>query len=122
MSDDTAPVLRDDITPVIGFVLARIGERRAGFRGGTCGELATAYPVEAWMESIVCRYRDIVSYADTPYRAAEMTPETTAREAGYIHALSVAVTTMAGIWGGHPDMPEYNYKTGVWAVPSENRP
>jgi hypothetical protein len=74
------------------------------------------------MESIVSRYWAIVRYADAPYRAEEMTPETAARQAGYIHALSVAITTMAGIWGGHPDMPEYNYKTGLWSVPGENGP
>jgi hypothetical protein len=122
MSEQAAPVLRDDITPVIEFVLARLNERRAGFAGGTCGELAAAYPQETWMESIICRYRDIVSYADTPYRAAEMTPEATAREAGYIHALSVAIETMADIWAGHPGKPAYDVKTGAWAVPGENRP
>ncbi len=117
MTGHAAPVPRDDISPVIEFTLARISERRAGFTGGTCGELAAAYPVEAWMESVICRYRDITAYADTPYRAAEMTPEAAAREAGYIHALSVAITTMADIWAGHPDKPEYDVKTGAWAVP-----
>jgi len=117
MSEDTAPVLRDDITPVIEFVRARLSERYASFAGGTCGELAAAYPQETWMESLIDRYRVITRYTDAPYRAAEMTPETAARQAGYIHALSVAIETMAGIWGGHPDMPEYNFKTGVWAVP-----
>lgn len=122
MSDDAppSPVLRDDITPVIKFVLARLGERRAGFAGGTAGELAAAFPVEAWMESLAYRYRAITDYAGAPYRAAEMTPETTAREAGYIHALSVAIETMADIWAGHPEKPEYDVKTGVWAVPGES--
>lgn len=119
MSDETAGVLRDDITPVIEFVLARLGERYAAFPGGTVGELAAAYPQETWMESIVYRYRSIVSYADAPYRAAEMTPDTSARQAGYIHALAVAIETMAGIWAEHPAKPAYNVRTGVYAVPGE---
>jgi hypothetical protein len=120
---EPAPVLRDDITPVIEFVRARLNERySAAPRGLTAGELAAASPEATWMMSLIHRYRAITDYADAPYRAAEMTPETTARQAGYIHALSVAITTMAGIWGGHPDMPEYDYKTGVWAVPDRDRP
>lgn len=121
MSEQAAPVLRDDITPVIEFARARLNERYAAFGGGTVGEQAAAYPVETWMESLIHRYQGIVSYADAPYRAAEMTPETTARQAGYIHALSVAITTMAGIWAGHPEKPEYDYKAGVWAVPGKRR-
>jgi hypothetical protein len=117
MSEQAAPVPREDIAPVIEFALARLSEQRAGFAGGTAGELASARPVETWMESLIDRYRAITAYADAPYRAAEMTPEATARQAGYIHALSVAITTMADIWAGHPGKPEYDYKTGAWAVP-----
>jgi hypothetical protein len=120
---EPAPALRDDITPVIEFVRARLNERYASApRGLTAGELAAAAPEVTWMMSLIHRYRAITDYADAPYRAAEMTPEATARQAGYIHALSVAITTMAGIWGGHPDMPEYNFKTGAWAVPDRDRP
>ena len=122
MSEPPAPAPRDDITPVIEFVLARISERRAGFAGGTCGELAAAYPQETWMESLIDRYRVITRYADAPYRAEEMTPETAARQAGYVHALSVAIETMADVWAGHPEKPAYDYKTGVWAVPGEAAP
>lgn len=119
MSEKPRPFLRDDIAPVIEFVLARLNERYATFPGGTAGELTAAYPQETWMASLIHRYRAITDYAAAPYRAAEMTPETAARQAGYVHALSVAITSMIGIWGGHPDMPEYDYKTGVWAVPGE---
>jgi len=118
MIEETAPVIRDDITPVIEFVSARLHERYAAVPGSpTAGELAAAAPDVTWMMSLVDRYRAIVSYADAPYRAAEMTPETTARQAGYIHALAVAIETMADIWAGHPDKPAYDYKTGVWAAP-----
>jgi hypothetical protein len=121
MSEEAAPAVRDDITPVIEFVLARLSERRADVVGyPTAGELAAAFPVETWMESLVYRYRAITDYAGAPYRAAEMTPETTARQAGYIHALSVAIETMAVIWTGHPGKPEYDYGTGAWAVPGES--
>lgn len=120
MIEETAPVLRDDITPVIEFVSARLNERFPAVPGNpTAGELEAAAPEVTWMMSLVHRYRSIVDYADAPYRAAEMTPETTARQAGYIHALAVAIETMADIWKDHPDMPVYEYKTGVWAVPGE---
>jgi hypothetical protein len=123
MSEEAAPVLRDDITPVIEFVRARLNERYAAApRGLTTGELAAASPEAAWMMSLIHRYRAITDYADAPYRAAEMTPETTARQAGYIHALSVAIETMAGIWGGHPAKPEYDVRTGAWAVTGKAEP
>lgn len=113
-----APALRDDITPVIEFVSARLRERYAAVPGDlTAGELAAALPDVTWMMSLIHRYEAIVSYADAPYRAGEMTPEATARQAGYIHALSVAITTMAGIWAGHPAKPEYDVKAGAYAVP-----
>lgn len=114
---EPAPVLRDDITLVIEFVRARLAERYAELpRGLTAGELAAALPEVTWMESLIFRYRAIVNYADAPYRAEEMTPEETARQAGYIHALSVAITTMADIWAGHPDKPEYDVKSGAYVV------
>jgi hypothetical protein len=119
---DRPPVLRDDITPVIEFARARLNERRAGFGGGTAGELAAAYPQETWMESLIYRYRAITDYADAPYRAAEMTPETTARQEGYIHALAVAITTMADIWAGYPGKPEYDAKTGLYVAKDEQTP
>lgn len=121
VSEGGAPVLRDDITPVIEFARDRLNERYAAVPGNlTAGELAAAVPEVTWMMSLIDRYRAIVSYADAPYRAAEMTAEEAARQAGYIHALSVAITTMADIWAGHPGKPEYDYKAGVWAVPGES--
>jgi hypothetical protein len=121
MSEQAEPARRDDITPVIEFARARLSERYAAVPGSpTAGGLEAAAPEARWMMSLIHRYRAIVDYADAPYRAAEMTPETAARQAGYVHALSVAITTMIGIWGGHPDMPEYDYKTGVWAVPGKS--
>lgn len=117
---EPAPVSRDDITPVIEFVLARVGERRAGFAGGTCGELATAYPVEAWMESVVYRYRGIVRGADAADGDEGMEPWQVQRRTGYILALSVAIETMADIWAGHPAKPVCDYRTGLWSVPGQS--
>lgn len=111
----SATPMRDDITPVLEFTRARLGEQWMTTRED--GD-ATALRAIEWMQSLADRYRAIVSYADAPYRDAEMTPETTARREGYLHALSVAIREMAEIWDGHPGKPVYDHGTGVYTVPS----